>query len=88
MKNGSLKATLALAWIFEEGIGYAQDMDEAKWLYMQAENEDPHAAFSLGKIYEEGNDPEGDGTPDFKKAIKYYEKAISMGSKDAEVWLA
>lgn len=47
------------------------------------EDEEPHAAFSLGKIYEEGNDPEGNGQPDYKRAIKLYEKAMKMGSKDA-----
>lgn len=88
MKNGSWKATLALAWIFEEGIGVPQDMNEAKTLYMKAENDEFHAAFSLGKMYEEGNDPDGDGSPDLKKAFWYYEKAMKMGSKDAEVWLA
>jgi len=39
-------------------------------------------------MYEEGNDPDGNGQPDIKKAIKYYEKAIKLGSKEAEVKMA
>jgi len=40
MKLGSVKATLSLAWIFEEGIGVPSDMNEAKKLYEKLENEE------------------------------------------------
>jgi len=33
MKRGSVKATLRLAWIFEEGIGAPSDFNESKKLY-------------------------------------------------------
>jgi len=88
MKLGSSKAILRLARIFEEGIGVPSDWNEAKKLYEKLENEDPYAAYSLGKMYEEGNDPDGDGTPDIALAIKYYERAIKLGSQEAEVKLA
>ena len=39
-------------------------------------------------MYELGNDPDGNGSPDIKKAFKYYEKAVKLGSKDAEVKIA
>lgn len=61
MKHGSAKATLRLARIFEEGIGVPSDWNEAKKLYEKLENEDSYAAYSLGRMYEEGNNPEGDG---------------------------
>ena len=61
MKRGSTKATLRLAWIFEEGIGVPSDMNEAKKLYEKLENDEPYAAFSLGWMFEEGNDPDGNG---------------------------
>ena len=63
-------------------------MNEARKLYEKLENEESYAAYSLGKMFEEGNDPEGNGQPDLKRAVKYYEKAIKLGSKEAKVKLA
>jgi TPR repeat protein len=50
-------------------------MDQAKKFYEMYENEEPYAVYSLGRMYEEGNDPDGDGRPDMAKAYRYYEKA-------------
>lgn len=88
MKAGSKRALLALAHIFEEGNGVQQDFGEAMELYTQVEEEEPVAAFQMGKIYEEGNDPEGDGEPNMKMAVKYFEMANKLGSKDARTKLA
>ena len=45
MEKGSVKATLAIARMFEEGIGMPSEMNEAKKLYEKLENEEGQAAF-------------------------------------------
>ena len=79
IKHGSSKASLALGKIFEEGDGLEQDLGEAYRLYSSVQDQEPYALYCLGRMWEEGTNPESDGTPNIKTAYVYYVKAMEGG---------
>ena len=51
-------------------------MTEAKRLYLEVAEKEPLANYNLAKMYEEGNDPDGNGEPDLKQALLHYDYAM------------
>lgn len=88
LTKGSTKAALALGRMFEEGLGHQQDMSEAKRLYLEVAENEPLANYNLGRMYEEGNDPDGNGEPDLKAALTHYDYAMTQGCPEANVKMA
>ena len=62
-------------------------MLEAKEYYMAAQK-DPYAFYCLGKLLEEGKDPDCDGVPDLKKAYEMYQIAHQQGCEAASTRIA
>jgi TPR repeat protein len=68
--GGNMGACTKLAHMYVEGIiGVEQDIDRGLKMYTYAARQgDSHAQFTLGKIYEEGQDVQAD----YSKASQYY----------------
>jgi TPR repeat protein len=79
-ENGENDALLALARMYEKGLGVEIDLKMAFEFYEVASETGSHnATFQLGCFYEEGLYVQ----TDLQQALKYYEVAKSAGNTDA-----
>lgn len=78
---GFRDAVLAMGWYYLNGVGVAQDVDEAKrWYRKSARQREPRAMFSLGQIaHEEGN---------FEEALEWFRSAKELGHARSTYWIA
>ena len=75
-----------LGYSYENGLGINQDVNEAyKWYKMAGEKKCPVGFFNLGSMYENGKINDTANTKE--EAIKWYQKAADLGSKDAKLKL-
>jgi pentatricopeptide repeat protein len=74
-------AVLAMGWYYLNGVGVAEDVDEAKkWYRRSARQRDPRAMFSLGQIAcREGN---------FEEALDWFQSAKGQGHARSVYWIA
>lgn len=72
---GNPNAQFGLGMLFMDGMGVAQDFDEAVyWLFKSADQDFPPAQYHLGKVYERGIGVQ----PDIKRAIHWWERAAEQ----------
>jgi len=80
--KGDVEAQLALAWMFQEGMGKAQDHPKAIDLYQEAaESEYAPAEFQLAVVFRDGR--AGDKNP--AEASKLFQRAAEHGYAEAQV---
>ena len=91
-KRGHPKGQTAIGKMYQYGDGVRQHYGKAlKWLEMAAKQNEPEAMYELGVLYQFGEIPElrgdtvsGHVRKDTKKALMWYERAVSCGNKDAQ----
>jgi len=84
-KAGVPSAKFNLSNFYEEGRGVPRDTRKAVQLLEEVGEHDPVAAFNAGNIYATGRD---DFPKDIPQAIRWYERAASMGYASAQYNLA
>jgi|SRR5579862_1266483 len=82
--KGDIDATLALAWMYQEGMGKVQDHKKALDLYQDAvEAEYAPAETALAIVYRDGRA----GEKNAGEALRMFQKAAERGYAEAEVAL-
>jgi len=83
--DGIGSAQCLLGFKYLDGDEVTQDTAEAmKWFRMAAENEDAHAAYTLGRIYYKG-----EGTSvDYAEAMKWFRIAAEKGDANSQFRLS
>lgn len=77
-EKGDKEAQLKLAYMYEQGLGGAADMNEAeKWYLSAALQNQPIAQYLLARFYQLGKQG---SYPDYAKAREWYEKAQNQYS--------
>jgi TPR repeat protein len=87
-KLGSRKAFMSLGRMLLEGEGVERNIQEAKKMYIEVADYEPYANYCLGKMAEDGTDPDGDGKPDYITALDYYQRAKKLDSPVADAKIA
>lgn len=83
-EKGDAPSQLALARIYDAGIGIPADRSKAlQWYKAAANNGNPEAQFKVGQIY-----GRGEGVPEDKnEATRWYTKAADQGYVDAQYYM-
>ena len=73
-------AVLAMGWFYLNGVGVAQDLDQAdRWYRRSARQGDPRAMFSLGQM--------AYGAREFKSALAWFTRASDGGHARSLFWI-
>ena len=79
--NGNALAQTDLGWMYDNGLGVAQDYGKARtWFEMAAKQGNPSAEFNLGVMYAKGHGVD----VDLSLAAKWYKMAADHGDTDAQ----
>lgn len=79
--RGDKQGQLKLAYMFEQGLGGAVDMNSAqKWYSISAEQAEPIAQYQLGHLYQMGW---LDKAPDYELAKKWYQSSQAQFAPSA-----
>ena len=86
-KRGDITSQYWLGYLYENGIGVARDLAQARAWYTTSAQRGDHVAapamVALGRLYEQGL-----GVPvDRAQAIEWYRKAAATGNEDAKAAL-
>ena len=75
-EQGDTAAQFNLGWMYGEGLGVPEDVQQAvKWYRRSADQGDAAAQYTLGLIYNQGR-----GVPqDFKQAVEWYRRSAEQG---------
>lgn len=80
-KLGDSSAQNNLGYLYSEGKGVKQSNEEAEYWYRKAyRRQSTSAAHNLGILFRDSGDP--------KKALKWFERAVKLGSWDSNLDLA
>jgi len=89
-KKPHIQAHIAMAELYEKGLGVEQELDKAIRHWRMAANlGDPVAQYNLGYRYEKGTDGKSKkNARDPQVAAKFYELAAKQGHKEAALALS
>lgn len=80
-EQGGINAQYTMGLMYEQGLGVAEDADEAKQWYLRAAKKDKaEAQYRLGLLYEAGTN----GGQDIESALIWYRRAASQKFAAAE----
>ena len=80
-QQGDAESQYTLGWFYEDGLGVAQDNQQAVAWYQKAANQGyAQAQYNLGAMYENGKGVKQDS----KQAFAWYQKAANQGFAAAQ----